>query len=67
MKYKFKTTPYEHQLKPLEMCWDKEYFAIFLEMGTGHSNVLIDNISMIYYKVKIDGDLIIAPQCVVGT
>ena len=67
MKYKFKTTPYEHQLKALEMSWDKEYFALFMEMGTGKSKVLIDNIAMLYDKGKIDGALIIAPKGVVGT
>ena len=25
MNYKFKTKPYEHQLKALEMSWDKEF------------------------------------------
>ena len=62
MKYKFKTKPYEHQLKALEMSWDKEYFAYFMEMGTGKSKVLIDNISMLYDNGKINGALIIAPK-----
>ena len=62
MKYKFKTAPYEHQIKALEMSWDKPYFAYFMEMGTGKSKVLIDNISMLYDKGKIDGVLIIAPK-----
>ena len=62
MKYKFKTKPYEHQLKALEMSWDKKYFAYFMEMGTGKSKVLIDNISMLYDNGKINGALIIAPK-----
>ena len=62
MKYKFKTKPYAHQLKALEMSWDKEYFAYFMEMGTGKSKVLIDNISMLYDNGKINGALIIAPK-----
>ena len=48
MKYKFKTKPYDHQVKALEMSWDRPYFAYFMEMGTGKSKVLIDNISMLY-------------------
>ena len=67
MNYKFKTKPYEHQLKALEMSWDKEFFAYFMEMGTGKSKVLIDNIAMLYDKGKIDGALIVAPKGVVGT
>jgi len=60
--YKFKTKPYAHQLKALEMSWNKEVFAYFMEMGTGKSKVLIDNISMLYDKGKINAALIIAPK-----
>ena len=62
MNYRFKTKPYEHQLKALERSWDREYFAYFMEMGTGKSKVLIDNMSMLYDKGKINGALIIAPK-----
>jgi len=62
MKYKFKTKPYAHQLKALELSWDKPYFAYFMEMGTGKSKVLIDNIAMLYDAGKINGVLIVAPK-----
>ena len=62
MHYKFKSKPFAHQLKALEMSWDKEVFAYFMEMGTGKSKVLIDNIAMLYDKGKINGALIIAPK-----
>jgi len=62
MKYKFKTKPYAHQLKALELSWDKKVFAYFMEMGTGKTKVAIDNISMLYDKGKINGALIIAPK-----
>jgi SNF2 family DNA or RNA helicase len=65
MKYKFKTKPYDHQVKALEMSWDRPYFAYFMEMGTGKSKVLIDNISMLYDNGKINGVLIVAPKGVV--
>jgi len=67
MNYKFKTKPYEHQLTALEKSWNKENFAYFMEMGTGKTKVLIDNIAMLYDKGKIDGALIIAPKGVVKT
>ena len=67
MNYKFKTKPYAHQLKALEMSWNKESFAYFMEMGTGKSKVLIDNISMLYDVGKINGAVIVAPKGVVGT
>ena len=62
MNYKFKTKPYGHQITALEKSWNKEVFAYFMEMGTGKSKVLIDNISMLYDKGKINGALIIAPK-----
>jgi SNF2 family DNA or RNA helicase len=67
MNYKFKTKPYKHQLTALEKSWNKENFAYFMEMGTGKTKVLIDNMSMLYDKGKIDGALIIAPKGVVKT
>ena len=44
------------------MSWDKEVFAYFMEMGTGKSKVLIDNIAMLYNAGKINGALIVAPK-----
>jgi|TARA_R110002012_G_scaffold266640_1_gene450255 SNF2 family DNA or RNA helicase len=67
MFYKFKTKPYDHQLKALKMSWDKEVFAYFMEMGTGKSKVLIDNASMLYDKGRINGLLLIAPKGVYKT
>jgi SNF2 family DNA or RNA helicase len=60
--YRFKTKPYEHQLVALEKSWDKEEYAYFMEMGTGKSKVLIDNIAMLYDKGKINAAMIIAPK-----
>jgi len=67
MNYKFKTKPYAHQLTALEKSWNKENFAYFMEMGTGKTKVLIDNVAMLYDKGKIDGVLIVAPKGVVKT
>ena len=67
MNYKFKLKPYKHQLTALEKSWNKETYAYFMEMGTGKTKVLIDNMSMIYDKGKIDSALIIAPKGVVKT
>ncbi len=58
----FKTTPYEHQLQALELSCDREEFALFMEMGTGKSKVLIDNIAYLYAKGKIDAVLVVAPK-----
>jgi len=62
MNYKFKTKPYDHQLKALDKSWDKKHYGYFMEMGTGKSKVLVDNMAMLYDKGKINGALIIAPK-----
>ena len=51
----------------LEKSWNKQNFAYFMEMGTGKTKVLIDNMSMLYDKGKVDGALIIAPKGVIKT
>jgi SNF2 family DNA or RNA helicase len=51
----------------LEKSWNKETFAYFMEMGTGKTKVLIDNLAMLYDKGKVDGALIVAPKGVVKT
>ena len=67
MDYKFKTKPYKHQLTALEKSCNKETYAYFMEMGTGKTKVLIDNLAMLYDKGKVDGALIISPKGVLGT
>ena len=62
IKYKFKNKPYKHQLTALDKSWDKDEYALFMEMGTGKSKVLIDNIAMLYDKGKINSAIIIAPK-----
>ena len=61
-EYNFKTKPYAHQMEALKQAYDKEYYAFFMEMGTGKSKVLIDVIGKYYLEGKIDTALIIAPK-----
>lgn len=62
MKYEFKTTPYAHQKTALIKSWKQREYAYFMEMGTGKSKVLIDNIAILYGKGAINATLIIAPK-----
>ena len=62
INYKFKTKPYAHQLKALKKSWRKHEYAYFMEMGTGKSKVLIDNIAILYDKGVINSAIIIAPK-----
>ena len=61
-KYRFKTEPFEHQRAALGASWDKLEFAYFMEMGTGKSKVLIDNIAILYDYGHIDSAVIVAPK-----
>tara|TARA_A100001201_G_scaffold68191_1_gene63159 strand:+ start:504 stop:1943 length:1440 start_codon:yes stop_codon:yes gene_type:complete len=60
--YPFKTEPFAHQLKAWELSKDKESFALFMEMGTGKSKVILDTAAYLYDNGKIDTLLIIAPK-----
>ena len=58
----FKTKPFVHQLQALGCSWDKTNFAYFMEMGTGKSKVLIDNIAMLYDAGKFNAAVVIATK-----
>ena len=60
--YQFKTKPYNHQYKTLEQSYDKDNYALFLEMGLGKSKILIDNIGILFQAKKISGVVIVAPK-----
>ena len=62
MDYRFKTKPFKHQLTALEKSWSKQAWAWFMEMGTGKTKVCIDNIAMLFDRVKINRALVIAPN-----
>lgn len=57
-----KTRPYAHQLDVWERSRDLREFALFLEMGTGKSKVLLDTAAHLALAGRIDGALIIAPK-----
>ena len=60
--YRFKTKPFEHQKEALKRSWAAKTYALFMEMGTGKSKVLVDNIAMLYDRGAIRGALIVAPK-----
>jgi SNF2 family DNA or RNA helicase len=63
-KYNFKTKPFAHQKDALTESWDKRSYALFMEMGTGKTKVLLDNIGALRSQNLINGALIIAPKSV---
>ena len=64
IKYKFKTKPYDHQIKALQESWNKKEYAWFMEMGTGKTKVAIDNIGILNQQNFIDTAIIVAPKSV---
>jgi SNF2 family DNA or RNA helicase len=62
LDYPFKTKPFDHQLKELKESWDKPVRALFWEMGTGKSKVLLDTIGMLYLAGKIDSAVLVAKK-----
>ena len=67
MSFQFKTKPNQHQLDALQGCYDREEFALFMEMGCGKSKVVIDNFVHLFSNQKINGVLILAPKGVYDT
>ena len=61
-QYRYKTKPYAHQLTALKKSWAQKTYALFMEMGTGKSKVLVDNIAMLYDNGAIRAALIVAPK-----
>ena len=62
LNYQYETTPYDHQRVALEDSWSAEYYALFMEMGTGKTKVAIDTMAMLYEAGKLKAALIIAPK-----
>jgi|WetSurMetagenome_2_1015567.scaffolds.fasta_scaffold68391_3 SNF2 family DNA or RNA helicase len=58
----FKTQPYAHQLKAFERFKDSEYFALFMDMGTGKTKTTIDIAAHKFETGQINALLIIAPN-----
>jgi SNF2 family DNA or RNA helicase len=62
VNYKFKTKPYDHQRTAMDHAGNKDAYGFFMEMGTGKSKVLIDNLGSLFLEGKCNFALIIAPK-----
>jgi SNF2 family DNA or RNA helicase len=62
VNYNFKMKPFAHQVTALEKGWDRTEFGLFMEMGTGKSKVLLDNMGMLFRAAEINFALVIAPK-----
>ena len=61
-KYIPKTKPYKHQQDALDASWNKKFFALFMEMGTGKTKIAIDTMAILFEEKQIDTVLICAPK-----
>jgi SNF2 family DNA or RNA helicase len=62
MEYKFKTTPFKHQLDVFNKTKDMESFGLFWEQGCGKTKPIIDTASYLYLESKINALLVVAPK-----
>ena len=61
-KYPFKNKPFLHQAAYLQRFYKYGQVALFAEMGTGKSFMLINNAAMLHDLGAINGMLIVAPK-----
>ena len=68
MKYKFRTTPYDHQKKALRFLLKNEFGGgLFMEPRTGKTKTTIDYLCILQAMGKLDRAIIVAPNRVMGT
>jgi len=55
---------YQHQIDALKFIEDKSIFALFMEMGTGKTKIIIERAHDLFVKGKINCVIIISPNAV---
>lgn len=61
-KYPFKLPPYKHQMDALKASIKEPNYALFCEMGTGKSKILLDTIGALLMIEAINAAIIVAPK-----
>jgi len=60
--YPYRNKPFAHQKAYLERFWRKPLAALFADMGTGKSYMLINNLAMLYDNGEVNAAVIVAPK-----
>jgi SNF2 family DNA or RNA helicase len=60
MDYKFKTKPFKHQQDCFDRSYDKKFYALLMEMGTGKSKVILDTAAWMFDAGHINAVIIFA-------
>lgn len=58
--HRFKLKPFIHQLEAFLLSKDRRAYALFMEMGTGKTKIVVDNIAYLYDSGQIDAALVFA-------
>lgn len=58
----YKLKPYKHQLAALKKTALKEYAALFMDMGTGKTKVIIDTAVKLWSKGEINSVMVLCPN-----
>lgn len=57
-----KLDPRLHQLKAFELQYEREYYALFCEQGTGKTYMVLHDVERLWLEGYIEGLLIVAPK-----
>jgi SNF2 family DNA or RNA helicase len=60
--YKPKTAFFDHQKQAFALSKDAPVFALFMEMGTGKTKVVLDTAAYLYARGEVDLLLVVAPN-----
>ena len=60
-----KTEPFRFQEEIVDKSWDKDYYGLFLEQGTGKTKIAIDTINRLMLAGKIQGAVIVCPKSLI--
>jgi len=60
--YQYKTPPFAHQVRALELSAHAAYYGLFMEQRTGKSKVILDTAALQHAGGNINSVLIIAPN-----
>ena len=58
----FGTEPYEYQREIVEQTWQKPWWGLFMEMGTGKSKIFIDTVVNLYLAGRVDTVLYVSKK-----
>jgi Mesyanzhinovviridae DNA helicase len=62
-----KTTSFEYQKEILDRTWDKPFWGLLMDQGTGKTKIILDTAIKLYHTYKIDTVIVVCPNGVKTT